>query len=100
MQTKKDIYAPLDVEEQEWMRSDEEDDWQLNTNEALKEAIIQAAQDSQKKTKTVTFRLSEHDFDAIRHKAAIDGIPYQTLISALVHQYALGRVKLNLWYFI
>lgn len=92
----KDIYAPLDAEEQEWMRSIEEDDWQPSTDEALKAALVQAAQDSQKKTKSVTFRLSDHDFDAIRHKAAIDGIPYQTLISALVHQYALGRVKLNL----
>ena len=51
--------------------------------------------EAQKKNKSVTFRLSEHDFEAIKLRAAVDGIPYQTLISALVHQYALGKVKLN-----
>ncbi|MDT8447385.1 MAG: antitoxin [bacterium] len=96
MGKQKDLYAPLDVEEQDWMRSLETEAWKPSTDEALKQSIRQAAKDSQKKTKTVTFRLSDHDFDAIRQKAALDGIPYQTLISALVHQYALGRVKLNL----
>jgi len=92
----KDLYQPLDPEEKAWMQEIEAEVWQPSPDEALKASIIQAAKESLKKTKAVTFRLSEHDFDAIRQKAALDGIPYQTLISALVHQYALGKVKLNL----
>ncbi|NQU65515.1 MAG: antitoxin [SAR324 cluster bacterium] len=91
----KDIYAPLDDEERELMRSVEEDEWIQSTDQALKASILHAASNSQKKNKSVTFRLTEHDFEAIRQRAAVDGIPYQTLISALVHQYALGKVKLN-----
>ncbi|MDX2470975.1 MAG: CopG family antitoxin [SAR324 cluster bacterium] len=55
-----------------------------------------ADSNSLKKKKTITFRVTENDLNAIKQKAANDGIPYQTLISALVHQYSTGKIKLNL----
>lgn len=92
----KNPYAPLDEAERRWIEAAETEDWRPSGDEALKREIIRAAKESQKKSKTVTFRLTEQDLAAIKQKAAIDGIPYQTLISALVHQYALGKVKLDL----
>ncbi|MCK5510326.1 hypothetical protein KAI65_02165 [Candidatus Parcubacteria bacterium] len=40
------------------------------------------------KTKNINIRLSERDIQKIKAKALRKGIPYQTLITSLVHQYA------------
>ncbi len=46
------------------------------------------------KSKNVTLRLSLADLQGMKRKAAETGIPYQTLINALIHQYVSGKVKL------
>ena len=40
----------------------------------------------------MTLRLYEHDFQGIQKKAMEMGIPYQTLISGLIHQYVEGEL--------
>jgi predicted DNA binding CopG/RHH family protein len=42
------------------------------------------------KDKRITLRLSSFDLDAIQAKAIEEGIPYQTLISSILHKYAIG----------
>ena len=42
------------------------------------------------KDKRITLRLSSFDLDAIQAKAIEEGIPYQTLISSILHKYATG----------
>ena len=46
------------------------------------------------KSKNITLRLSMADLQGIKNKAVETGIPYQTLINALIHQYVSGKVKL------
>jgi predicted DNA binding CopG/RHH family protein len=46
------------------------------------------------KSKNVTLRLSMLDLKGIKEKSKEVGIPYQTIISALIHQYVDGKVKL------
>ena len=46
------------------------------------------------KSKNITLRLSLADLYGIKSKALESGIPYQTLINALIHQYVNGKVKL------
>ena len=47
------------------------------------------------KSKNITIRLSLSDVTTIKHKAQETGIPYQTIISSLVHQYATGKIRLE-----
>ena len=54
------------------------------------EAIKAAASNTFKKDKRVTIRLYEHDFIGIQKKALQMGIPYQTLISGIIHRYIEG----------
>jgi predicted DNA binding CopG/RHH family protein len=54
------------------------------------ESIKKAAQNTFKKDKRVTIRLYEHDFKGIQKKALQMGIPYQTLISGIIHRYIEG----------
>ena len=53
-------------------------------------AIKAAAMSTFKKDKRVTLRLYEHDFHGIQKKAMEMGIPYQTLISGIIHRYVEG----------
>ena len=40
-----------------------------------------------RKNKNVNIRVSEQDLDRIRIKADREGVPYQTLISSVLHKY-------------
>ncbi len=43
------------------------------------------------KNKRVNIRLSTQDLSEIQTRAAEDGIPYQTLISSVLHKFVTGR---------
>lgn len=42
------------------------------------------------KDKRITIRLYDHDYRGIQKKAMEMGIPYQTLISGIIHRYIEG----------
>ena len=54
------------------------------------EAIKAAAESTFKKDKRVTIRLYDHDYKGIQKKALQMGVPYQTLISGIIHRYIEG----------
>jgi predicted DNA binding CopG/RHH family protein len=56
------------------------------------EAIKATAENTFKKDKRITIRLYEHDFTGIQKKAMEMGIPYQTLISGIIHRYIEGEL--------
>ena len=64
------------------------------SNEEI-EAIKSAAHNTFKKSRRVTIRLYEHDFIGIQKKAMEMGIPYQTLISGVIHRYIEGDMKIK-----
>ena len=45
------------------------------------------------KAKNINIRLSHADLQKIRALAAGRGLPYQTLISSLLHQYSTGQIR-------
>ena len=55
----------------------------------------ETAKNTFKKDKRITIRLYEHDYDGIQKKAMEMGIPYQTLISGLIHRYVEGDVSIK-----
>ncbi len=54
------------------------------------EAIKATADNTFKKDKRITIRLYDHDYKGIQKKAMEMGIPYQTLISGIIHRYIEG----------
>ena len=46
-----------------------------------------------RKDRRLNIRLSSKDLEAIQKRALEEGLPYQTLISSLLHKYAAGRLK-------
>jgi len=57
------------------------------------DSIKTAASSTFKKDKRITIRLYDHDYIGIQKKAMEMGIPYQTLISGIIHRYIEGDLK-------
>lgn len=51
------------------------------------------ARDVLNKSKNINIRLSNKDLQKLRAVAAEKGIPYQTLVSSVLHQYSTGRIR-------
>lgn len=51
-----------------------------------------AAENTLRKDRRINIRLSDHDLAGIQRKASERGIPYQSLISALIHQFVEGQL--------
>lgn len=58
--------------------------------------LQRAAAESLKKADRINIRISPQDLERIKKKAAAAGIPYQTLIGALLHQYASNRISASI----
>ena len=44
-----------------------------------------------RKDKHINIRISERDLRALQKRALTEGIPYQTLVSSILHKYVEGR---------
>ena len=91
--TSKNFFEPIDQEEKDLMESIENDEWKPVNNLSLeKEKVMAAARNTLKKDKRINLRLTQKDYHQIQIKAIEEGIPYQTLISSLVHKYLNGSL--------
>ena len=89
----KKSFEPIDQEEKDLMESIEHDEWQpvKNFDQERKKAI-EAARNTLKKDKRINLRLSQKDCHQIQIRAIEEGVPYQTLISSIVHKYLNGSL--------
>lgn len=83
----------LDQEEQELLESLESGEWKSidNLDEEIK-SHKETAKNTLKKDKRINIRLSSNDLELLKTNAAELGLPYQTLVSSILHQYATGRL--------
>jgi len=58
------------------------------------EAARRIARNTLAKNARVNIRMNQNDLRGLKAKAAAEGMPYQTLLSCLVHKYVSGQVKL------
>lgn len=84
-------YFELDDEEQKLLEEIEKGEFVpvKNVSKVMKDAVA-AARNTLNKEKNINIRLSEKDLLKIKAKAAEMGIPYQTLVSSIIHRFA-GR---------
>jgi predicted DNA binding CopG/RHH family protein len=45
-----------------------------------------------RKTRNINIRISEHDLGRLKQRAEEEGVPYQTLISSVLHKYITERL--------
>ena len=78
-------------EEKELLESLESGEW-VSSNTESKDFYVQAARNTLKKDARLNIRMSSHDIVALKAKAASEGMPYQTLISRVLHKFVTGRL--------
>lgn len=84
---------PLEVHEQALIDSIEADEWIPVKDKA--EYITEAkkyAEATIRKDKRMNIRISERDMRNLKIVALEDGIPYQTLVSMILHKYLNSRL--------
>ena len=87
----------IDNEEKELVESYEKGEWKSIKKKDQK-IYEKAAKASIAKTKRINIRLTPKDYNDIQIKAIEEGIPYQTLISSIIHKYNKGELKSTLVY--
>ena len=86
----------LDAEEQDILDRFERGELRPAPDAAREmEAAREAARSTFKKTRRVNLRVTERDYMLVHAKAREEGIPYQTLLSSIIHKYVSGRLSEN-----
>lgn len=97
----------IDPELQEWAERWKLDDYELELEQAiadgdftvppnqkqLKQEAMAAARNHLKKDARLNMRISSFDLMRLKERAAIEGIPYQTLASSIIHKYINGTLS-------
>jgi predicted DNA binding CopG/RHH family protein len=53
---------------------------------------IESILEKSRKTKNINIRISEYDLAKLRERSDEEGIPYQTLVSSILHKYVSDRL--------
>jgi predicted DNA binding CopG/RHH family protein len=85
----------LDKDETELAKSLENKEWISDLTKKEKKQYQEYARYSLSKRKRINIRMSERDLKKIQAKAIEEGIPYQSLISMLIHKYNEGKLSFN-----
>ncbi len=85
----------IESEEKGLRKSVERGEWNSAAGSGKRERARYAryAKATFRKDRRLNIRLSSKDLEAIQKRALAEGLPYQALISSLLHKYASGRLK-------
>jgi len=83
------------------MREIELDEYEQAIEDAAEEYVplegeelekVEAILASARKNRSINIRISGHDLSRVKEKSREEGIPYQTLISSIIHRYLNGTL--------
>ena len=80
-------------EEKELLESFERGEWiSMSNRKAEISRLGAAARATLRKNRRINIRLSDRDVIGLQSRAAEEGMPYQTLISSVLHKYLTGTL--------
>ena len=83
----------MDLEEKEVLESYDRNEWRpIQAKKAEITKLQHYARNTLQKNKRINIRLAERDLAGIQARAIEEGMPYQTLISSILHKYLSGRL--------
>ena len=81
-------------EEKEILKALESGEIELERpSKALLANLAKAGENTFKKDKRINIRISNRDLIAVQSRASEEGIPYQTLVSSIIHKYVSGSLR-------
>jgi predicted DNA binding CopG/RHH family protein len=82
----------LDKEEHKLLKSFEAGEFKSVLTPERRKIIQETASNTFKKDKRINIRISSRDLNAIQKRALVEGIPYQTLVSSILHKFVSGSL--------
>ncbi len=82
----------LDQNEEDILEAFEAGEFQSELTPSRKEMIEKSAAETFKKDKRINIRISSRDLVAIQRRALEEGMPYQTMISSILHKFISGSL--------
>lgn len=84
----------LDREERKILDAIESGKWEtIKPKKADLQRYAQIAKNTLRKDQRMNIRISKADLNRIKAKAAEEGLPYQTLVSSILHKFVSGNPK-------
>jgi predicted DNA binding CopG/RHH family protein len=83
----------LSKEEQDLLEAVESGEYTSTLTDSRKRELVTAAANTFKKDKRINIRISNRDLIAVQSRASEEGIPYQTLVSSIIHKYVSGSLR-------
>jgi predicted DNA binding CopG/RHH family protein len=80
----------LDEDEQVLLEAFEAGQFESNLTPERKVFIAKSATATFKRDKRINIRISSRDLSAMQRRALEEGIPYQDLVSSVIHKYISG----------
>ena len=86
--------SDLEKDERELLKSVESGEWKsVPDRDAELSRYRDYAAATFKKDRRINIRISSKDLHALQKRALQEGIPYQTLVSSILHKYVAGRFE-------
>ena len=77
----------------EYEDSIDNEEWKsIHNLSEMKEMMISAAKNTMLKDQRMNIRIAKRDLEGLKAKALEEGLPYQTLVSSILHKYVTGKL--------
>jgi len=82
-----------DKEEKQLIEEIERDEWKhMKDSRALRKKLRAAAKATTLKDQRMNIRIAKRDLESLKARALEEGMPYQSLVSSILHKYITGRL--------
>jgi predicted DNA binding CopG/RHH family protein len=83
-----------DSDEQKLIDSIDRNEWKsvMNLDEEIHKAR-KIARQTMAKDEKITIRISGRDLELLKTMAMDEGLPYQTMVTSVLHKYVTGKLK-------
>ena len=83
----------LSKEERQLLKAVEAGQFESVLTKKRRAELVTAAKNTVRKDKRINIRISNRDLKPVQLRASEEGIPYQTLVSSIIHKYISGSLK-------
>lgn len=83
----------LDNEENDLLDAYEDGRFKSDLSDERRAFLAKSAKANFKKDKRMNIRISHRDLEALQRRALEEGLPYQSLVSSILHKYVSGGLK-------
>jgi predicted DNA binding CopG/RHH family protein len=83
----------LNREDRELLEAFEAGEFESDLKDERRIQLAKLAEETIRKDKRINIRISSRDLEALQRRAIEEGLPYQSLVSSVLHKYVSGGLK-------